>query len=165
MTGARAVIALGGNIDGPASHVTRAFDEIARLPGTTLLARSSLYRTAPVGYAEQPAFINACALVETTLAPRPLLEALLAIERAHGRVRDLPNGPRSLDLDIVLYGDRAVEEPGLVIPHPRAHERGFVLEPLLEVFPEAVFPGLGPAASFRAAAAGQGIERLEEARA
>lgn len=161
----RAVIALGGNIDGPMGHVTRAFDELARLPETRLLARSALYRTAPVGYADQPAFINACALVETMLAPKPLLEALLAIERAHGRVRDLPNGPRTLDLDIVLYGDRIVSEEGLHIPHPRAHERAFVLEPLLEVWPDATLPGRGPAASFRAAVAAQGVERLEEARA
>lgn len=165
MSAVRAVIALGGNIDGPVGHVTRAFDELASLPGCVLLARSSLYRTAPIGYTDQPAFINACALVETSLAPGALLEALLAIERAHGRVRELPNGPRTLDLDIVLYGDRIVGEPGLEIPHPRAHERAFVLEPLLEVWPEAVLPGRGAAAAFRAKVAGQGIERLEEARA
>jgi 2-amino-4-hydroxy-6-hydroxymethyldihydropteridine diphosphokinase len=165
MTRVRAVVALGGNIDGPVEHVTRAFGEIARLPDTTLLSRSSLYRTAPVGYADQPAFINACALVETGLEPRPLLEALLAIERAHGRERDIPNGPRTLDLDIVLFGERSVCEEGLHIPHPRALERAFVLEPLLEVWPDAVLPGRGPAAAFRAAVAGQGIERLEEARA
>lgn len=165
MTSARAVIALGGNIDGPVGHVTRGFGEIARLPHTALLARSSLYRTAPVGYASQPAFINACALVETALEPVRLLEALLAIERAHGRVRDIPNGPRTLDLDIVLYGDRTVDESGLLIPHPRAHERAFVLEPLLEVWPDAVLPGRGRASAFRAAVAGQAIERLEEARA
>lgn len=165
MTRVRAVVALGGNIDGPASHVTRGFEEIARLPQTALVARSSLYRTAPVGYADQPAFINACALLETSLEPEALLEALLVIERAHGRVRDIPNGPRTLDLDIVLYGDRVVDEAGLLIPHPRAHERAFVLEPLLEVWPQAVLPGRGPASAFRAAVAGQGIERLEEARA
>lgn len=165
MSAVRAVVALGGNVDGPESHVTRAFGELARLPQTAVLARSSLYRTAPVGYIDQPAFINACALIETTLAPRPLLDALLAIERAHGRVRDIPNGPRTLDLDIVLYGDRVWDEPGLVIPHPRAHERAFVLEPLLEVWPQAVLPGRGPAAAYRAAVAGQGIERLVEAKA
>ncbi len=143
----RAVIALGSNLDDPESQVRRGFGEIAALPGTRVLARSSLYRTAPVGYAEQPDFVNACALVDTALPPRALLDGLLAIERAHGRVREIPNGPRTLDLDIVLYGDRVIHEPGLVVPHPRAHERAFVLEPLLEVWPDAVFPGKGPAAA------------------
>jgi 2-amino-4-hydroxy-6-hydroxymethyldihydropteridine diphosphokinase len=143
-----AVIALGSNLDDPESQVRRGFGEIAQLPETTVLARSSLHRTAPVGYRDQPDFVNACALVDTALTPRALLEGLLAIERAHGRVRAFPNGPRTLDLDIVLYADRVIQEPGLTVPHPRAHERAFVLEPLLEVWPDAVFPGKGPAASF-----------------
>jgi 2-amino-4-hydroxy-6-hydroxymethyldihydropteridine diphosphokinase len=142
----RAAIALGSNLDDPEAQVRRAFDEIAALPGTRLTARSPLYRTAPVGYAEQPDFVNACALVETTLAPRALLEGLLAIGQRHGRVRAMPNGPRTLDLDIVLYGERTIDEPGLTVPHPRAHERAFVLKPLLDVWPEAVIPGRGRAA-------------------
>jgi 2-amino-4-hydroxy-6-hydroxymethyldihydropteridine diphosphokinase len=145
---ARAVIALGSNLDDPESQVRRGFGEIAALPGTKLLAQSSLYRTAPEGYRDQPDFVNAIALVDTVLAPRALLDALLAIERAHGRVREIRNGPRTLDLDIVLYGDRVIEEPGLTVPHPRAHERAFVLQPLLEVWPDAVIPGKGPAANF-----------------
>ncbi len=136
----RAAIALGSNLDGPEAHVRRGFEDIAALPGTRLLARSSLHRTKPVGYADQPDFINACALVETFLAPRALLEGLLTIEQAHGRERGIPNGPRTLDLDIVLYGDRVVDEPDLVIPHPRAHQRDFVLKPLREVWPDFVFP-------------------------
>ena len=136
----RAAIALGSNLDHPEAHVTRGFDDIAALPGTTLLARSSLYRTKPVGYADQPDFVNACALVETSLAPHALLDGLLAIEQAHGRKRGIPNGPRTLDLDIVLYGDRVIDEPELTIPHPRAHERDFVLKPLREVWPDAVIP-------------------------
>jgi 2-amino-4-hydroxy-6-hydroxymethyldihydropteridine diphosphokinase len=143
----RAVLGLGSNLDDPEAQVRRAFDEIAMLPATRLIARSALYRTAPVGLAEQPDFINACALVETTLAPRALLTALLAIERRHGRVRTVPNGPRTLDIDIVLYGEDTIEEPGLSVPHPRAHERAFVLEPLLDVWPEAVIPGHGAAAA------------------
>lgn len=134
----RAAIALGANIGDPEAHVTRAFDEIGALPDTRVLARSSLHRTKPVGYAEQPDFVNACALVETRLAPRALLDALLDIEKKHGRVREIPNGPRTLDLDIILYGDLRIDEPGLQIPHPRAHERAFVLEPLREVWPDAV---------------------------
>ena len=138
MTGpVRAAIALGSNLDDPEAHVRRAMDELAALPATRVLARSSLFRTAPVGYAEQPDFVNACVLGETSLAPRALLEALLALEKRHGRVREMPNGPRTLDLDIVVYGDARIDEPGLNIPHPRAHERAFVLDPLREVWPEA----------------------------
>jgi 2-amino-4-hydroxy-6-hydroxymethyldihydropteridine diphosphokinase len=133
----KAAIALGSNLDDPEAHVKRGFEDIAALPGTKLLARSSLYRTKPVGYADQPDFVNACAVVETELPPRALLEGLLGIERAHGRKRELRNGPRTLDLDIVLYGDRVISEPDLTIPHPRAHERDFVLKPLREVWPDA----------------------------
>jgi 2-amino-4-hydroxy-6-hydroxymethyldihydropteridine diphosphokinase len=158
----RAVIALGSNLDGPEAHVRRAFDEVGALPRTRLLARSALYRTAPVGFVDQPAFVNACALVETTLGAHALLEALLAIERRHGRVRDVPNGPRTLDLDIVLYGEEMLHEPGLTVPHPRAHERAFVLAPLLDVWPDAMIPGRGPAAAFRDRVREQPIERLPD---
>lgn len=142
----KAVVALGSNLDDPEAQVRRGFDELAALPQTRVTARSSLHHTKPVGYANQPDFVNACALVETRLAPRALLDGLLAIEQRHGRVRDIPNGPRTLDLDIVLYGDAVVNEPGLAIPHPRAHDRPFVLLPLLEVWPDAVIPGRGRAA-------------------
>jgi 2-amino-4-hydroxy-6-hydroxymethyldihydropteridine diphosphokinase len=141
----KAAVALGSNLDDPQAQVLRGFEEIAALPGTEVLARSKLYRTAPVGYVDQPDFVNACALVETALAPRALLDALLAIEQRHGRVREIPNGPRTLDLDIVLYGDRVIDEPGLRVPHPRAHERAFVLAPLVEIWPDAVIPGHGSA--------------------
>jgi 2-amino-4-hydroxy-6-hydroxymethyldihydropteridine diphosphokinase len=134
----RAAIALGSNLDDPEAHVKRGFDDLAALPKTKLLARSKLYRTKPVGYADQPDFINACALVDTTLAPRELLDGLLDIEKRHGRKRKIPNGPRTLDLDIILYGDAKIEEPGLAIPHPRAAERAFVLDPLREIWPEAL---------------------------
>jgi 2-amino-4-hydroxy-6-hydroxymethyldihydropteridine diphosphokinase len=142
----RAAIALGSNLEDPEGQVRRAFDEIAALPETKLTARSKLYRTAPAGYREQPDFVNACALVETGLAPRALLDNLLTIEQHHGRVRSIPNGPRTLDLDIVLYGEQVIDEPGLTVPHPRAHEREFVLKPLLDVWPDAVIPGRGRAA-------------------
>jgi len=162
MNPVRAVVALGSNLDGPESRVRRAFDEVGALPSTRLLARSALYRTAPVGFADQPAFVNACALVETSLGARELLEGLLAIERRHGRVRDIPNGPRTLDLDIVLYGDTQRHEHGLTLPHPRAHERAFVLAPLLDVWPDAIIPGRGAAAAFRDGVSGQAIERLDD---
>ena len=146
----RAVIALGSNVDEPDRQVNRAFDEIAAMPQTKLVAKSRLHRTKPVGYAGQPDFVNACALVETGLAPRALLDNLLQLEKQHGRVRTIRNGPRTLDLDIVLYGDTIVDEPGLVIPHPRAHDRAFVLEPLVEVWPDATIPGKGKAAELLA---------------
>jgi len=132
-------------MEDPEAQVRRGFADLASLPDTWVTARSSLHRTAPVGYADQPDFINACALIETRLAPRALLDGLLAIERAHGRVRDIANGPRTLDLDIILYGGTTVDEPGLKIPHARAHERAFVLAPLVEVWPDATIPGKGPA--------------------
>lgn len=136
----RAAIALGSNIDDPEAQVTRAFEEIAALPGTRVLARSRLHRTKPVGYADQPDFVNAMALVDTALEPRALLDALLAIEKRHGRVRTIPNGPRTLDLDIIVYGDRVIDEPGLTVPHPRAKDRAFVMVPLREVWPDVVIP-------------------------
>jgi 2-amino-4-hydroxy-6-hydroxymethyldihydropteridine diphosphokinase len=159
----RAAIALGANLASPEAQVLRAFDEIARMPETTLVARSSLYRTAPVGYADQPAFINAAALVDTTLSPRALLDGLLAIERAHGRVRDVPNGPRTLDLDVVVYGDTLVDEPGLAIPHPRAHERAFVLAPLSEIAPGLRIPGHGFARECLEKCDRSGIAKMETA--
>jgi 2-amino-4-hydroxy-6-hydroxymethyldihydropteridine diphosphokinase len=162
MTPVRAVVALGSNLDGPEARVRGAFAELAALPDTRLAATSALYRTAPVGYVDQPAFVNACALLETTLGARELLAALLAVERRHGRVRDIPNGPRTLDLDIVLYGDAEIAEHGLTLPHPRAHERAFVLAPLLDVWPDAIIPGRGAAVAFRDAVRGQAIERLPD---
>lgn len=156
----RAAIALGSNLDGPEARVRQGFAQIAALPQTWLVARSALYRTAPVGYADQPPFINACALVDTRLAPRELLDGPLEIERKAGRVRDIPNGPRTLDLDIVLYGGLEIHEPALCIPHPRAHERAFVLAPLLDVWPDAAIPGHGSARECLARVKDQAIERI-----
>ena len=156
----RAAIAIGANLAEPAVQVAKAFAELARLPSTHLIARSALYRTAPIGAPGQPDYVNACALVETSLAPRALLDALLAIERDHGRVRDIPNGARTLDLDIVLYGGRTIAEPGLAIPHPRAHARAFVLAPLHDVWPDARIPGHGEVVTLLAGVRDQKIERL-----
>ena len=138
-----ACVALGANIGEPLRQMESAFAALAALPDTRLVARSSLYRSAPVGYADQPDFINAVAVIDTALAPQALLDALLAIERAHGRVRDFPNAPRTLDLDIVLYGDVVMQEHGLTIPHARMLERAFVMVPLAEVVPDAQVPGRG----------------------
>lgn len=138
-----ACVALGANIGEPLRQIEAGFVALAALPGTRLLARSSLYRSAPVGYADQPDFINAVALIETTLAPHALLDAVLNIERVNGRVREFPNAPRTLDLDIVLYGDVVLQEPGLTIPHARMLERAFVMVPLAEIAPDTVVPGRG----------------------
>ncbi|MBI3936603.1 MAG: 2-amino-4-hydroxy-6-hydroxymethyldihydropteridine diphosphokinase [Betaproteobacteria bacterium] len=155
-----AFIALGSNLDDPVSQVTRAFAGLGALPATRLVARSSLYRSTPVGYAGQPDFVNAVAQIETELAPRALLEALLALEAAHGRTRDFPNAPRTLDLDLLLYGDMMLHEPGLAVPHSRMHERAFVLVPLAEIAPQCAIPGRGPVAELAARADARGLTRL-----
>lgn len=142
---AGAFIGLGSNLDEPVLQVERALGELGRLPATRLLARSSLYRSAPVGFADQPDFVNAVALVETSLSPGHLLAELQQLELRHGRVRSVPNGPRTLDLDLLLHGERRIDQPGLRLPHPRLHERAFVVVPLAEIAPEQPIPGHGPA--------------------
>jgi 2-amino-4-hydroxy-6-hydroxymethyldihydropteridine diphosphokinase len=161
MPAVKAVVALGSNLEDPEAQVRRGFTDLAALPQTWVTGRSPLYRTAPVGFADQPAFVNACALLETRLSARALLDGLLAIETRHGRVREIPNGPRTLDLDLILYGGAAIDEPGLTVPHPRAHERAFVLAPLADVWPDAVIPGKGAAAAWLARAQDQPVERLD----
>ena len=136
-------IALGSNLDDPRAQVQRGFEALAVLPQGRLMARSRLYRTPPSGITEQPDFINAAARLETSLPPRELLDALLAIEMRAGRVRGVRNGPRVLDLDLLLYGNRQIDEPGLVVPHPRLHERAFVMLPLADVAPDLEVPGQG----------------------
>ena len=159
MTAVTAYIALGSNLANPVSQVTGAFAALDALPYSRLLKRSSLYRTAPVGYADQPDFINAVAAIETALAPRALLEALLALELSRGRAREFVNAPRTLDLDVLLYGDQRIDVPGLSIPHPRMHARAFVLAPLVEVAPDCVIPGRGGAAQLLLACDRSGIRR------
>lgn len=155
----RAYIGLGSNLDDPASQLWRAIDELARLPSSRLLAHSSLYRSAPVGRLDQPDFINAVAQIETALAPHDLLKALLEIEHNHGRVREYPNAPRTLDLDILMYDDLQCNEHGLILPHPRMHQRAFVLQPLLEIAPSCRIPGRGAIAELLRACAGQQVEQ------
>jgi len=140
-----AFISLGSNLDDPQDQVLRALQALGGLPQTRVLARSSLYRSAPVGYLEQPDFINAVAKLETALSPRALLDALLELERECGRTREFRNAPRTLDLDVLLYDDSRCHEHGLTIPHPQMHLRAFVLRPLLEIAPDCVIPGIGPA--------------------
>jgi 2-amino-4-hydroxy-6-hydroxymethyldihydropteridine diphosphokinase len=155
-----ATIGLGANLNDPAAQVEYALAELDRLPATRLIARSSLYASAPVGYVDQPDFINAVAQVETELAPRALLVALLDIEHRHGRERSFRNAPRTLDLDLLLYGSAHFHEEGLTLPHPRMTERGFVLLPLLEIAPDTVIPGRGRVADWLAACADQSVTVL-----
>ena len=152
-----AYIGLGANLNDPAAQIEHAFDELDRIPGTRLVARSSLYASAPVGFVDQPDFINAVAQMETTLAPRALLTALLEIEQRHGRARSFRNAPRTLDLDLLLYGAAHFHEDHLSLPHPRMTERAFVLLPLTEIAPELVIPGRGRAADWIASCADQNV--------
>lgn len=158
-----AYVALGSNLAEPAAQVRRAIDALARLPSTRLVARSSLYRSAPWGLAEQPDFVNAVVRLASALSAHELLARLLELESAWGRVRTVPNGPRILDLDLLLYDDARVDDPGLVVPHPRMHERAFVLVPLLEVAASIDIPGRGPAAALVRTLDVAGLERIESA--
>lgn len=141
----------------------RALDELDQVPDTRVVARSSLYRTAPVGYADQPAFVNAVAQVDTALSPKSLLRALLDLERRHGRRRSVPNAPRTLDLDLLLYGDRVLLDAELTLPHPRMHERAFVLAPLAEIAADEVVPGRGRVAELLDRVDRSGVELLDVA--
>jgi 2-amino-4-hydroxy-6-hydroxymethyldihydropteridine diphosphokinase len=155
-----AYVGIGSNLDDPQAQVNRAFDELARLPRTRLTGRSSLYRSAPLGYLAQPDFVNAAAAIETSLGASELLRELQAIEASHGRSRGFPNAPRTLDLDLLLYGDKKISAPDLVVPHPRMHERAFVLRPLTELDAALRIPGRGSAAQCLAACASQKAERI-----
>lgn len=155
-----AYIGLGSNQDEPRAQLARAFEEIAALPETRLTARSPLYRTAPVDAPGQPDFVNAVAAVDTRLSPPRLLAELQAIEASHGRRREYRNAPRTLDLDLLLYGDESLGGPELTVPHPRMHQRAFVLRPLLDLDAQARVPGHGRASDLLHACAGQPVERL-----
>lgn len=156
----RAFVALGSNLQDPQQQILRAFAELGELPHTRVIATSQLYRTAPVGYGNQPDFINAVAEVSTDLAPLELLRQLLALETAHGRKRPFPNAPRVLDLDLLLYDDLQLNNTELTLPHPRLHERGFVLFPLADVAPELEIPGQGKVSELLRRCQDQGVERL-----
>jgi 2-amino-4-hydroxy-6-hydroxymethyldihydropteridine diphosphokinase len=156
----QAFIGLGANLGEREAQIRRGLAALAELPGTRLVAASSFYRSAPVGVVAQPDFINAVAEIETALGARALLEALLAAERRFGRRREFPGAPRTLDLDLLLYGDRVIAEPGLIVPHPRMHERAFVLAPLAEIAPDIAIPGRGSATALLRACADQKVEKI-----
>ena len=156
----RCYVALGSNLGDPLRAVESGIDSLAGLSDSRLIARSSLYRTAPVGVGKQPDFINAVAALDTSLGPRELLVTLLDVEARHGRTRHVPLAARTLDLDLLLHGDTILNEPDLKLPHPRMHRRAFVLVPLAEIAPEVVIPGLGPISELLPAVADQAIVRL-----
>ena len=157
----RAYVALGANLGHPAATVRAALAALSGIPESALIAASSLYRTAPVGLKHQPDFINAVAAVDTALAPLALLEALFAIEARFGRSRSVKNAPRTLDLDLLLYGESRLDEARLTLPHPRMHERAFVLVPLAEIAPECRIPGHGELSELLARCCDQGVVRIE----
>jgi len=138
-----AAIALGSNLGDRHAHVAAAVRALADLPCSKLLTVSNTFETEPVGPIPQGRYINAAAKIETTLPPRTLLEQLLLIEKSEGRSRETEQrwGPRTLDLDLLLYDQLVIDEPGLQLPHPRLHERLFVLQPLAQVWPDARVPG------------------------
>lgn len=157
----RAYLGLGSNLKTPMMQVLSARDRLAQWPGIELRAASSLYRTAPVDCLPgQPDYINAVVEIATSLTPHQLLHTLFAIERGQGRERHFINSPRTLDVDLLIYGDVQLDTPELILPHPRAHQRAFVLQPLLEIAPNCHFPGLGPARDFLDACADQSIQRV-----
>lgn len=159
---ATAFVGIGSNLDGPERRVRLALDALDGLPRTRVVRHSRLYRTAPWGRSEQPDFVNAVAEVSTVLAPRALLDALLALELAQGRLRDGTRwGPRTLDLDLVAYDAVRLVEPGLTVPHPRIAERAFVLLPLAEIAPDFDIPGVGRVRDLAAAVGEQGCRALD----
>lgn len=159
-----AFVGLGGNLGDAAANLREAFAALGRLPDTRLSRASRLYRTPAWGVTAQPDFINAVAMIETALAPLALLQDLLRIERDAGRHRLADGsdrwGPRTLDLDLLLYGDQVIDTHDLTVPHPHLHERAFVLVPLLEIAPDARIPGHGAAADALAAMASGDIQAL-----
>jgi 2-amino-4-hydroxy-6-hydroxymethyldihydropteridine diphosphokinase len=158
-------VALGSNLDHPVLHVQRALRDIDELPETALVKISALYETTPVGIKDQPVFVNAVAQIATMLSPHDLLSRLHAIEVLHGRNRNSiseeKNGPRQLDLDILLFNELQIRERGLTIPHPRMHERAFVLVPLVEIAPDIVIQGKGVAKELLAALDRTGVALLK----
>lgn len=158
-----AYIGLGSNQDDPVQQVCSAIDELKHLPSTRLLAHSPLYKSAPLGPSNQPDYVNAVVALETGLAPAELLGGLQALENDHGRVRGPVRwGPRTLDLDLLLYGDAVIDTPNLQVPHPGLPARAFVLYPLADIAPELDVPGQGRVKQLLAQCAKARIEVLGE---
>lgn len=158
-----AYVALGSNLDHPVEQVRRALAELNQIGGTRVMRQSALYRSAPVGPGDQPDYVNAVACLITTLGPLALLLELQSIERRHGRVRGAERwAARTLDLDLLLFDDFSLNTPQLTVPHPRLHERGFVLVPLREIAPELHVPGHGPVTELLTRVRSDDVQRLAE---
>ncbi|ADL56155.1 2-amino-4-hydroxy-6-hydroxymethyldihydropteridine diphosphokinase [Gallionella capsiferriformans] len=154
-------IGLGSNLGESREQLRCALADIDALPDTRVMVCSSFYRSAPVGFLDQPDFLNAVAKITTRLAPHALLDALLHIEQRYGRERVFQNAPRTLDLDVLLYGELKIQESGLTIPHPQMHLRAFVLQPLLEIEPGCLIPAIGQAEYAMRNCLDQVLEKLE----
>lgn len=158
----RAYIGLGGNLADPVQQVISALDELGSIPQSQLAGCSCLYRSAPIGPRDQPDYINAVAAIDTPLDAKILLHYLQEIERRHGRVRDGERwGPRTLDLDLLLYGNEIFSDGELTLPHPRAHQRAFVLVPLYSIAPDVMIPGKGKVVDLLQACRSQHIEVVD----
>jgi 2-amino-4-hydroxy-6-hydroxymethyldihydropteridine diphosphokinase len=158
---ARVYVGLGSNLERPIGKVQAGMAALRELPDSHVVRCSSLYRSAPVGLTEQPDFINAVCMLETVLTPQVLMRRLLSIESVHGRRRgQARGGPRTLDLDLLLYDDLTLTSDDVTVPHARLHERAFVLYPLFEIAPALHVPGFGPIAELLDRCKGQAIERL-----
>ncbi|MGA9852683.1 MAG: 2-amino-4-hydroxy-6-hydroxymethyldihydropteridine diphosphokinase [Gammaproteobacteria bacterium] len=160
----RVYIGLGSNLNGPSEQLWRAFTELDQLPRTRMLARSHLYKSKPLGPQDQPDYLNAVAVLDTRLEPLDLLRMLRELETRHGRRRaeEARWGSRSLDLDMLVYGNIRMQTPELTLPHPGLHERSFVLYPLAEVAPALVIPDHGPVQALRDRCHSPPIERYEK---
>lgn len=157
----RAYVGLGSNLDDPVAQIRSGVMALTRLAQTSLDVCSSFYRTAPIGIQRQPDFVNAVCRLHTMQEPRALMRNLLEIERLHGRLRaGEKGGPRTLDLDLLIYGDTVMQSSELSLPHPRLHERAFVLYPLHEIDPALTIPGHGSLHDLLTGCAGQRVERL-----
>jgi 2-amino-4-hydroxy-6-hydroxymethyldihydropteridine diphosphokinase len=154
---------MGSNMGDRLDYLQGGLDGLFDTPRITFLGVSPVYETAPVGGPEQPDYLNAVVIAETSMPAQAVLERCLSLEDAYGRVRDERWGPRTLDLDLIIYGDEVSNSPGLTLPHPRAHERAFVLAPWLDADPQAQIPGCGPVADLLAALGTAGIARVEGA--
>ena len=152
-------VGIGANLGDAQANVLDAVRRLALLDGTMVVETSGLYRTAPID-SSGPDYINAVACIDTSLDPHELLAALQDIELAHGRERPYRNAPRTLDLDLLLYGDQVISTESLTVPHPRMHERAFVLAPLAEVAPDLVIPGRGPIHDFLPLIALQDVDKI-----
>jgi 2-amino-4-hydroxy-6-hydroxymethyldihydropteridine diphosphokinase len=155
-----AYVGIGSNLNQPVRQVEDALGELERIPRSRVVGRSSLYKSAPLGYADQADFINAVGALETALEPETLLDELLIIEARHGRRRSFANAPRSLDLDLLLFEELELQTARLTVPHPRMHERAFVLKPLLELSGEISIPGQGIARELLKKCEGQIVEKI-----